>query len=158
MVIGHCHRTRKLQSRDQTQVCLTPEATFSGRVLCVPGPRGSAASGISKDSSGRLGCSSHRSGLYLESHQGDWEGTLRSPAPMTRRAVTRRGLCQSTLGLPHPDRSGHVRRQRLVKRPAGVSPAARRCRQREPQVVGPEGPLAHGCAGLLFICWMGNGP
>lgn len=55
MVIGHCHRSRKLQSRDHTQVCLTPEATFSGPALCVPGPRGFAAPGISQDASSRSG-------------------------------------------------------------------------------------------------------
>lgn len=154
VVAGHGHRTRKPQSRDQTQVCPTPAATFSGRgfVCRAPGaPPRLALAGTRAAS--RWGGSSRRCGLYLESHQG---GDSQVPAPVTGCAVACRGLCQSALGLPRPDGSGHVQRQRLATRPAGASPRHGDAAEGAAGG-GPRRTPARGWAHPRLVCRMGNG-
>lgn len=125
VVAGHGHRTRKPQSRDQTQVCPTPAATFSGRgfVCRAPGaPPRLALAGIRDSSSQPLGRQQSPLRAVPGVSPGGLGGDSQVPAPVTGCAVACRGLCQSALGLPHPDGSGHVQRQRLATRPAGASP------------------------------------
>lgn len=127
VVAGHGHRTRKPQSRDQTQVCPTPAATFSGRgfVCRAPGaPPRLALAGTRAAS--RWGGSSRRSGLYLESHQGAWEETL-SPGARhwvcgrVQRAVPKRA------GAAAPRRERTCPASASCDTPSRCVTAARRC-------------------------------
>lgn len=118
--------------------------------LCVPGARGSAAPGLSRDSSSQPlravpGVSPRGLG-----------GDSQVPAPVTGCAVACRGLCQSALGLPRPDGSGHVQRQRLVTRPAGASPRHGDAAEGAAGG-GPRRTPARGWAHPRLVCRMGNG-
>lgn len=140
MVAGHGHRTRKPQSRDQTQVCPTPAATFSGRgfVCQAPGaPPRLALAGTRAAS--RWGGSSRRCGLYLESHQGAWEETLRSRRPSLGVRSRAEGCAKARWGCRAPT-GADMSSVSVLRHAQQVRHRGTEMRQRELQVGGPEGP------------------